>query len=126
MPLSAKSVLFLKPFSPQDSRDWGESYQHPFRETIEMGLAKGCPSCPAAISLGNKTSRESSSCLFFSAVSLVLPCSKIRSHMPIKIMLRLATPAVCLFQNPQEIQHSWLHYSAQGHSCPPYRALHFS
>lgn len=121
MSLRAKSV-FLEPFSP---RDLGESYQHQFRVTIRMGLAKGCPSCPAEISLGNKTPRESSSCLFFSAVSLVLPCSKIRSPMPIKTMLKLATPVLCLFQNWEIFQHSQLHYSTQGHSCPSYRSLHF-
>lgn len=95
---STKSVLFLEAFGPQD---WGESYHHQFRVTTGMGQAKGCCSCPTEISLGNKPSKESSSCLFFSAVSLVLPCSKIRSHMPIKTALRLATPAWYLFQNSE-------------------------
>lgn len=118
--LSAKSVLFLKLFSPQDR---GESYQHQLG--VEMGLGKGCSSCPAEISLGNKTQRESSSCLFFWAVSLVLSCSKIRSHPPLKTVLILVTPAPCLFQSLEKFHHNQLGYSIQGKSCPSYKSLHF-
>lgn len=118
--LSAKSVIFLKPFSPQE---WGESYQHQLR--VGMGLAKGCSSCPAEISLGNKTLREGSSWLFFWAVSLILSRSKIRSHPPVKTVLELATPALCLFQSLEKFQYNQLGYSIQGNSCPSYRSLHF-
>lgn len=83
-----------------------------------MGLAKGCSSCPAEISLGNKIPRESSSCLFLWAVSLVLSCSKIRSHPPLKTVLKLATPALCLFQSLEKFQHNQLGYSIQDNSLP--------
>lgn len=105
------------PQTVQSSR-LGESYQHQLR--VEMGLGKGCSPCPAEISLGNKTPRESSSCLFFWAVFLILSRSKIRIHPPLKSVLKLATPALCLFQSLEKFQHNQLGYSIQGNSCPPY------